>query len=188
MYQRKQSHYILQVRWSDLPIELKCFSSLPHHSYISMADAKEAVVSVLRPSETAVFVVDTHPDSGTSSVSTTARAASYPSIRRVLAVVIHESHEQRHGAYVVAIDVTVTSVKQLPHRLFIYKWTRRDPPSLILVTALPISPLMSASVVRLTSSGSGLSKDGTPVSSTRSGQYTRYVRYIFSFALYRLLG
>ena len=77
-----------------------------------MANAKEAVVGVLRPSETAVFVVDTHPDIGTSSVSTTARAASYPSIRRVLAVVIHENHEQKHGAYVTAINVTVTFVKQ----------------------------------------------------------------------------
>jgi hypothetical protein len=61
-------------------------------------DAKRAVTDLLRPSERAILVVDTSPDGGTSG---NPRSSPWQTTRRVLAIVLHESHEQKHGAYVI---------------------------------------------------------------------------------------
>ena len=60
-------------------------------------DAKRAVTDLLRPSEKAILVVDTSPDGGASG---NPRSPPFQTTRRVLAIVLHESHEQNHGACV----------------------------------------------------------------------------------------
>jgi hypothetical protein len=60
-------------------------------------DAKRAVTDLLRPSEKAILVIDTSPDGGTPNQ----RSSPFQTTRRVLAIVLHESHEQKHGAYVI---------------------------------------------------------------------------------------
>ncbi|KIM24328.1 hypothetical protein M408DRAFT_234635 [Serendipita vermifera MAFF 305830] len=101
-----------------------------------MLDATTVVTSIIRPSEKVKLVIDTYPGSGrvSSSGTGTVRRGSVLSTRRVIAVITREDGGKEHGG------------------LFIYKWTREDPPSLVLVTILAITPDFRVDLALLTSS------------------------------------
>jgi hypothetical protein len=77
-------------------------------------EAKCAVTDLLRPSEKAILVIDTSPDGGTSNP----RSPPFQTTRRVLAIVLHESHEQKHGAY-VTIHKSLRTSTILIERIFV---------------------------------------------------------------------
>jgi hypothetical protein len=56
-------------------------------------------------------------------------------------------------------------------RLFVYKWTRDDPPSLVLVTSLAMTPDLKVDIALLTSNQSSATADTTTIPAPRTGLF-----------------
>ncbi|CAG8545413.1 10754_t:CDS:10 [Acaulospora colombiana] len=104
-----------------------------------MQNAHEEVKKLLRASEKVTLVIDTNPGSAsTGSTTSPTRNNFLRPTRRVIAVVIHEEQDGQIGA------------------LFIFKWTKSEPPSLVLVATLAIGPDFEINLAQVSSSALGV--------------------------------
>ncbi|PVF98730.1 DNase I-like protein [Serendipita vermifera] len=104
-----------------------------------MQNAHEEVKKLLRTSEKVTLVIDTNPGPASSGSTTSPTRNNFlRPTRRVIATVIHEEPDKQVGA------------------LFIFKWSRSEPPSLVLVATLAIGPDFEISLAQVSSSALGV--------------------------------
>ncbi|KAG8828272.1 hypothetical protein FRC19_008388 [Serendipita sp. 401] len=113
-------------------------------------DVESAVKASLRDSERCAFVIDTNPGSQrVISPTYGSNNSALLSTRRVIAIITHEEGGKEHAG------------------LFIYKWNRIQPQSLVLVTVLPLTADMQVALAQVTSE-TPLSPGPRSSSTTRS--------------------
>ncbi|CAG8733278.1 10518_t:CDS:2, partial [Acaulospora colombiana] len=109
------------------------------NSEYKMQNAHEEVKKLLRTSEKVTLVIDTSPGSASTGSTTSPTQNNFlRPTRRVIAVVVHEAQDEQIGA------------------LFIFKWTKSEPPSLVLVATLAIGPDFEINLAQVSSSALGV--------------------------------
>ena len=106
-------------------------------------DLTDAVAALLRPQENATLVLETSVPY--SPESPTPVANTMRDTRRVLAIVTHIDGGEEQGGQVIETQCTnlpgiiLTKMMFGRCRLFVMKWKRSSPPSLLLVGTMPMS-------------------------------------------------